>query len=474
MNTLKELVEADLSTPLGNRSWNRRFSSVEYSGACPWCSGSNRFHVYPDANDIPGVGTLGYYLCMDSRSGGRSGCGRRGDGLHYLQEKRGLHFVDACKEMDIDPEKLMNYRRAQKGLPLSEKQVRQRTLPSAMGDTSREWQERADCIVALAQKRLAMCREALTYLQHRGLNEQAIKDAEIGYCLNYGADDAKQWGYEGGNMRFRRGIVIPWRDATGRVVCIRFRRLPSDQSDEARKYYGVDEKTGEINRYIALYGSATQHLYRGETLFPGCYTAVFEGELDALAARQDTDDSICIVATGSTSWARSATSEAKLGRSAKVLIAYNADQSGDKASKYWLSRIKNARRWRPLWSDANDMMLDGINVGEWLMLGFSAMDESAATKDEPFICSVCQTDLNNPKLDAFFDEYGIAYCGKDWHTKRTLDVIFPAFGPVHEVRVLRKSEYTLKEHMAYLQQKECADQKLRQLSSRKQRERIAS
>ena len=451
MNTLKEIVETDLSTLLGNRTWNRRFSSVEYSGACSWCGGTNRFHVYPDANDIPDVGILGYYLCMDSTSGGRSGCGRRGDGLQYLQEKRGLNFVDACKEMDIDPEKLINYRRSQKGLPPSAKLVRPRSLPSAMGDTSRDWQERADSIVALAQMRLATCDEARAYLQRRGLYEHTIKDAEIGYCPGYAADDAKKWGYEGGKMRLRRGIVIPWREATGRVVCIRFRRLPSDQGDEARKYYGVDEKTGEINRYRSLFGSATQHLYRGETLFPGCYAALFEGELDALAARQETDESICIVATGSTAWARSAMSEAKLARSAKVLIAYNADEGGDKASKYWLSRLKNARRWRPLWSDANDMMLDGINVGEWLLLGFSAMEEQALTIDESFICSVCQVDLSNPELDAFFDEHGTAYCEKDWLIRRSLDLTIPIFGPMRVVGVYRKGKYMLAQHVKVLQ-----------------------
>lgn len=452
MNTLKELVETDISTSLGNRTRSKT-SGVEYSGACPWCNGTNCFHVWPDDNYIPGVGILGRYHCMGAGAG-RSGCGRKGDGLQYLQQRRGLTFVDACKEMDIDPRKLIDYRRSQKGLPPSEKLVRSRSLPSAMGDSSHDWQERADSIVALAQMRLATCDEARAYLQRRGLNEQTIKDAEIGYCPGYAADDAKKWGYEGGKMRLRRGIVIPWRDATGRVVCIRFRRLPSDQGDKARKYYGVDEKTGEINRYIALFGSATQHLYRGETLFPGCYTAMFEGELDALAARQETDESICIVATGSTSWARSATSEAKLARSAKVLIAYNADQGGDKASKHWLSCLKNARRWRPLWNDANDMMLDGINVGEWLMLGFSAMEEQALTTDEPFICSVCQVDLSNPELDAFFDEHGTVYCEKDWLVRRALDLTIPIFGPMRVVGVYRKGEYTLAQHVEVLQRQQ--------------------
>src|SRR6202035_2017949 len=108
MNTIKELVETDLSTPLANRTYNQRYSSVEYSGACPWCGGEDRFHVYPDANDVPGVGVLGAFLCMSSTSGGRSGCGRRGNGIDYLETKRNLSFVDACREFDIDPKKLID------------------------------------------------------------------------------------------------------------------------------------------------------------------------------------------------------------------------------------------------------------------------------------------------------------------------------------------------------------------------------
>jgi len=50
----------------------------EYAGACPWCGGADRFRVWP--------GT-GRYWCR--------GCGKAGDAIQYLRDRRGLSFIEA-------------------------------------------------------------------------------------------------------------------------------------------------------------------------------------------------------------------------------------------------------------------------------------------------------------------------------------------------------------------------------------------
>jgi hypothetical protein len=84
--------------------------------------------------------------------------------------------------------------------------------------------------------------------------------------------------------------------------------------------------------------------------------------------------------TSSTAWGFNEKNLRLLASCEKVLICFDADknQAGDKASKRWLDRLSNAVRWRPLWDDANDMAMDGVDVGEWLALGFQL-----SSQDQP-------------------------------------------------------------------------------------------
>ncbi len=332
MDDITSVVE----TTLSNRTISR-MHGVEYSGACPWCGGTDRFHVWPDENPIPGIGSLGLFQCM-GESAGRSGNVSNGHTEHTTPT---------------------------------------RPIELAKADTSKIWQERADSIVTLAQRYLYSEHgtPGLAYLHSRGLTDEIIKSAELGYCQKYVFDDATKWGFQEGKSLLARGIVIPWRDVSGRVVCIRFRRLPEDTSEDAKKCYGIDGKTSMINRYRVVFGSSTQHLYQEGTAKPGRDAVLLEGELDALAATQSLDSLTAVVATGSTSWGRNSSSIERLSRCIQVLVCYDADKAGDKASKYWLTSVSNARRWRPLYSDANDMLNGGVDIATWIKVGLETKPE---------------------------------------------------------------------------------------------------
>jgi len=58
---------ADIVGFSGQGHMNTRMQSHELCGPCFFgCGATDAFHVYPDMNEVPGVGCLGYYLCMDS------------------------------------------------------------------------------------------------------------------------------------------------------------------------------------------------------------------------------------------------------------------------------------------------------------------------------------------------------------------------------------------------------------------------
>jgi len=74
---LLELLEADgFRLKLVSRTKNG-----EYAGPCPWCGGTDRFRVWPGSKG-------GRYWCRQ--------CEKKGDGIQYLRDFRGLSYREAC------------------------------------------------------------------------------------------------------------------------------------------------------------------------------------------------------------------------------------------------------------------------------------------------------------------------------------------------------------------------------------------
>ena len=424
MYNIISLVE----TTLGSRHTTSRKYGYEKIGPCPWCGGSDRFHVWPNGGeDIPGIGNLGRFQCMDSRQG-RAGCGRSGDIISYLELRRGLSFIDACRELGIDPQVIIDYRREQKGLP-------------AQGTGQRSWSRREKSLAERSEKWRTNARElaryassqlegaALDYLRRRSLTDQTIKTALLGFYPRYKRVNASLWGYEYKQdekhfeINIPRGILIPWFDEDNQILCLRFRRLPEDESEDARRVYGVDKQTGKINRYKALSGSASHLLYRGDLLLPGNNVALFEGEFTALVAQQSTlDQSVICVATGPTSWGRTDRNLRKLAGCSQILVCFDNDRNGagERAATNWTSQLEHAHPWKPFWGDVNDMVLDGVDVGGWLSIGFEESRSEQERREEATVdysdgCADCHTSIETDDGRQFFyipisEMQGICYC----------------------------------------------------------------
>jgi hypothetical protein len=411
----------DIAGLSGKARWNTKMQSHEVSGPCPFgCGVRTAFHVYPDMNEVPGIGYLGYFLCMDSNKGGRAGCGRSGnmidlvmqrDHLDFdqactmlgidpqalrisrkdqkvrqlMEEQPGLSFENACRQVSIRPEELGAYRE-KAVIPTSSNRSRYWRNHAPLAETSEEWRINAYALTRISHAKLRIDERTKAYLYGREIVDEIMRENHYGLYDQYKWVNAALWGYRQGKgerpkrMVIPRGIVIPWMDSDYTVRCIRVRRLPWDESDEARRCYGVDPK-GEIGRYTTLYGVSTKRLYNDHRITPGCKVALFEGEFTSVVAQAACKESrIVCVATGSTAWGWNSKNLRLLASCEKVLICFDADtnRAGDKASKRWLDRLSNAVRWRPLWNDANAMAMDGIDVGEWLALGF----EESTQKDQ--------------------------------------------------------------------------------------------
>jgi len=311
----------------------KRQTAKEYSSACPFCrAGNDRFRVWPLENR---------YWCRI--------CGRKGDAIQFLRDYKHLPFAQA---------------QAAAGVVAAEPAARAAQRAGVQDDELRAplaaWLEPARQFVMECYKRLYADegRRALTWLHGRSLQTAILYDNGIGLNPVDRYFDRESWGLEPATREdgtpkplwLPKGVVIPWfyeRELWG----IRVRRPAGEP-----KYFWVP---GGV---MGMYGAST--------IRAGWPVVLVEGELDALTIRQALrKPTAAVVATGSTNGGRRLRWLARLASASRVLVAYDADDAGETAAKFWLDALPNARRWRPFWHDANDMARDGADLCAWILAG---------------------------------------------------------------------------------------------------------
>jgi DNA primase len=303
----------------------------EYAGSCPWCGGCDRFRVWPHG-DRPG------YWCRQ--------CNRNGDATQYLQDRHGVTYREACARL---------------GLPLDARptplQAQAPTPPPLAIPPHHAWQARALAFVERCEQTLWTPEgaPALDYLHRRGLLDDTIQAARLGYHPTERWEHPDLWGLppEHQKIHLLQGIVFPWYVGS-ELWRVLFRREGDDIPKE--------------ERYRPIAGGGNT-LYQVDTLRPNAPAMVVEGVLDALAVWQEAGDLIAVVAAGTT-WGRLERWIGRLDLASTVLIALDADQAGDTASDWWLKALgSQAKRWWPYWDDPAAMRQDGADLRTWVREG---------------------------------------------------------------------------------------------------------
>lgn len=445
----------------------------EYWTYCPFCgAGDDRFHVWPYRSQEEGNNT--HYWCRV--------CGRTGDAVDFVEQVEGLDFIAVCEALNIDlgTEIMSRPKRAYQ--------------PNDDEAPSGDWQVVAWAFAKQCRNILwsETGKNALTWLRARGLSDETIKRAALGYNPKTRFDEKDSWavGYltDVKKVWLPRGITIPWF-IEQQIWKVSIRRPDPDIKHE------IERGVAHPAKYVAVKGGSNG-LYGIDQFVGEKPTVIVEGEFDKLIASQALVGDVNVVATGSTAKGRGEKWALTLAQSPICLIAYDSDEGGRQAIKeYWSKYLPHSLPWQPWAKDVNDMWVLGMNVREWLLLGFETAEATSAPEpklllstpsvdvaqndavcassvEEPFICSVaeCQADLNDPEQDGNFDENGIAFCGRCWARKNALDLVLPVFGSMREVRIFRKGEYTLEQHVAYLEQRVRQEQGMKLLSPHRRRE----
>jgi len=345
----------------------------EYAGSCPQCGGQDRFLVWPSDGDSGG------FWCRQ--------CGFSGDGIDYLQEVQGMSFQEACRAADCE-EKLESVTGGGSSCHTSDGGSGERLESVTSGGPEShtchtsgdgvppepesprpskrsappidQWQRRAERMMTACRGLLWENQKgasaAWSYLEGRGFDRETIDAAFIGVNPEPQFDDPEDWGLDSDRkVWLPRGIVIPWMHA-GHMWGLNIRRPNGDLEPDA-------DENWKGRKYQRAAGSRNA-LYNADEL-DGRPVALVEGELDALAIQQETDE-VAAVATGSTAWGRTPRWRALLRCAPVVLVAFDAEDAGEQAAKYWTDTLPNAVRWRPHLHDAAEMLEAEANIARWI------------------------------------------------------------------------------------------------------------
>lgn len=162
--------------------------------------------------------------------------------------------------------------------------------------------------------------EALTYLQSRGLSDETIHAARLGYASNVAIPK------KSGSGIFRAsGVVIPWFDGD-RLAMVKIR-----QRD------GIDPK------YIEAFRDRPR-IYPGpDSIQIGIPLVVAEGEFDAMLLRQQIGDLASVVTLGGASSPLHPDIKRLTRGSSEILTAHDADEAGDRSAAMWPARSRRVR-----------------------------------------------------------------------------------------------------------------------------------
>src|SRR5260370_603731 len=305
----------------------------QYNGHCIFsCHGLGHDRLWVQ----PNYGDYGWFKC--------NGCGTKGSGVDYLMIKSGMSRNEALKTVGWKPRdgsepKFIIPKSAYMYQPTHE-------MPNEI------WQRSAIYFAEYCMDMLwgRMGREALAYLRARGLKDETIRAAEIGYNPTEKWRPGEKWGREKKQF-LAQGIVIPWF-----------------VGNELWRITIRDENAVHPDpRYRQVWGGSNG-LYLASYLHYPRPVILVEGEFDALSIAQEAGKHVVVCATGSTEGSHTAKWIASLAVKERVLVAFDAEEKGDIGAQWWMETLENAQRLRPWWKDANQMLQDGIDLlNDWIL-----------------------------------------------------------------------------------------------------------
>lgn len=328
----------------------------EWAGPCPFCGGRDRFRVWAD---------LGRWSCR-----GCQGMKQRTDVDYVLLRDHGRIIDGATATKEEKRLLAQTFDALGFGTIGSQPYERPDPEPKPCQPPSEQWQHAGNAFWEYAFCQLwdvpadqRPSHPAHQYLATRGISDDVLQWAWVGYNPTTLYRDPRKWGIDGDKQVWLpAGLVFPWMvDGVLWKLVIR-----PDAGENAGKY-------------IALKDSGNPP-YGVDTVEPGRPLVLVEGLLDRLVVCQATNahlfsgdnQRIGCVATGTT-WARHMTWAMRFSRASTILLAHDNEPAGDAAAAYWQDVLgAKARRHVPTRKDCGEMAQHDDDVLAWIQEGINA------------------------------------------------------------------------------------------------------
>jgi hypothetical protein len=394
---LVALIEQHTPIRFG-KAVGRNEKRARKGGPCPFCGlGNDRFAVF--INTVP----QRYYCGIHG-----NGCKAQGDAITFVREYLQVdsHY-EACEFLEVDPG-------SEYAGP------RRRNVHTDEEPPCPKWREQAERFCRECKDRLwsEEGKPALDWLRARGLTDSIIERAGLGLNLAQGYQSAKEWGTDK-KVWVSRGIVIPW-SVGGAIWKVNIRRSDKDIAAENHRLHAQGKKEN-APKYKQISGS-TNGLYGVDTIQPGQPLVMVEGEFDLLAFLQATEGRIAVVATGSTANGRGERWREAVKQATPVLVAFDDDENkaGEHAASVWKEYVPHSIRWVPWGHDLNEMLLQGMDIPNWVDLGIGihqAMQTPVTPKEEELpMCADCGTQITAEDREFFYvptsEDEATCYCSQ--------------------------------------------------------------
>lgn len=320
-----------------------------WKGPCPWCGGTDRFSIYPFDDE-------GSYICNQ--------CKHYGDPIQFERDFNGLSFLEAVQKLGAEY-KLREEKPDQKRT----KPIKRPWEPRRIDEPAQAWMRRAEGLSFEAYKYLlsAHGKAYRNYLNSRGISNETIKKARIGYnpeAVQYSFSsfglpaEVDQAGKEK-QVWIPAGFIIPYFDRSGRIRRLRIRNA---------------EKEAKGSRYILLTGGTTEYFIYPNAV-EGRETIIVEAELDGWAIWNAAGDIINIIGVGNTTARPDEKAYQILSKAKQVFCAFDSDQAGDLEAGWWAKHLR-AKRWKvPRGKDPGEAIKAGVDLRRWIEEALQGADK---------------------------------------------------------------------------------------------------
>jgi hypothetical protein len=314
----------------------------EYSGPCPGCGGNDSFSIHPTQN---------HFVCRQ--------CHKAGDSIAFLKDFHGKTYIEACKELNINPK--ISY----KALDTATEKPGQNEIiwyPRPIIHPDKIWQDKAAAFLFEAYKYLLSPAGKIhrDWLNNRGISNSTIKTARMGWNTCSISFDRSTWGLtpETDQNGKNKQIWIP--------VGLLIPQLHNDKPIRLRIRQSNPDTT---NRFIMVPGSAMGYFDYRDHL--GLYidltkpALITEAEIDGWLLYEKLGDLFNVYAVGNSS-ARPDLQTHNLIKNNTILLNLDDDTAGHAEIYWWRSQYPDmVPYFSGFGKDPGESFEVGVDIRAW-------------------------------------------------------------------------------------------------------------